>query len=68
MVLLILRRISTGLKIKAWIEDQARITDIMRDMHITPANHARIRKGQVHHVLRNGDIQGRVTMAKGWVV
>ncbi len=69
MVLLVLRRIPTGLKIHARVGDQAHITDIMQDMQITPGQpRQHPEKGQVHHNIRNGFIQGRVTRAEGRAV
>ncbi len=65
-MLLILRRILIGPKIRARVGDQADITDIMQDMQITPGQpRQHPEKWKVHHNIRNGYIQGRVTMAKG---
>ncbi len=68
MVLLILSRIPTGLKIKAWVGYRAYITDIVLDMQITPSPpRPHPEKGKVQHGLRNGFIRERVTKGKGRV-
>ncbi len=65
-MLLIRSRIPTGLKIQAWGGDQAHITDIMRDMQITPSQPRQHQeKGQEQLSLQNGYIRGRGTRAKG---